>query len=53
MSAFLAILCFAIAFLMHIFGWKSGKIDFITFELAGLFFLALAGVWSFTPWRRG
>jgi hypothetical protein len=43
---FLAAFFFAIAVLMHLLGWGSGKIDVTLFELIGLLCLAL----SFCPW---
>ena len=49
-----AVVAFALALLMHLFGWGSGKADAATFALGGFLLLALhlvtgAGV----PWRRG
>ena len=43
---FISALAFAIAALMHLFGWGSGKADVTLFELIGLLCLAL----SFCPW---
>ena len=48
---FAAALSFAIAILMHLFGWSHGVIDVTLFELIGLFCLALAGVPAW-PWPR-
>ena len=47
-----AVIAFAIATLMDLFGWGSGKVTVTLFALLGLLFLALhvAGVW--TNWRR-
>ena len=52
---FLSALCFALAVLMHAFGWGSGKVDVELFTLLGLLFLALSG-WRGPEWpfrRRG
>ena len=43
---FIAAFAFAIATLMHLLGWGSGKIDVTLFELIGFLCLAL----SFCPW---
>lgn len=49
---FIAALAFAIAVLMHVFGWSHGVIDVTLFELTGLLFLALAGcTWGWLPRR--
>ena len=48
-----AIVAFAIALLMHLFGWGSGKIDETLFTLIGLLCLAVhvvTGWWG--PVRR-
>ena len=44
MLAVLAAICFAVAFVLHLAGAGSGHLDVLTFELAGLVFLALAAV---------
>ena len=49
---FIAAVAFAIAILMHLFGWSHGVVDVTLFELIGLLCLALAGVPAW-PWRRG
>jgi hypothetical protein len=43
---FISAFAFAIATLMHLLGWGSGKIDVTLFELIGFLCLAL----SFCPW---
>jgi hypothetical protein len=49
---FLAALAFAVAILMHLFGWSRGVIDVLLFELIGLLCLALAGCsWGWLPRR--
>lgn len=48
-----AIVAFAIALLMHAFGWGSGKVDVLLFELAGFLLLALHLVTGWWPNRRG
>jgi hypothetical protein len=48
-----AVVAFAIALLMHLFGWGSGKVDVTTFELLGLLCLALHVVTGWAPWHRG
>ena len=40
---FLAALAFALAVLMHLFGWSHGVIDVTLFELTGWLCLALSG----------
>jgi hypothetical protein len=54
LSQLIAILAFAIALLMHLFGWGSGKVDVLTFTLIGLLCLALSGVGPVlrVPWKR-
>jgi hypothetical protein len=50
---FLAALAFAIAVLMHLFGWSHGHVDVTLFALIGLLCLALAGcTWDWLPRRR-
>jgi len=50
---FLAALFFAIAVLMHFFGWGSGHVDVTLFALLGLLCLALAGCpWGWVQIRR-
>jgi len=50
---FLSALAFAIAILMHLFGWGHGVIDVTLFALIGLLCLALSAVpASSWPWRR-
>jgi hypothetical protein len=49
-----SIIAFAIALLMHLFGWGSGKVDETLFTLIGLLCLAVhvvTGCWG--PVRRG
>lgn len=49
---FIAAFAFAIAVLMHLLGWGTGKIDVTLFELIGLLCLALAGCsWGWIPRR--
>lgn len=49
---FLSALCFALAVLMHLFGWGHGVIDVTLFMLLGLLFLALSGcTWGWLPRR--
>ena len=55
MLAVLAFIAFAIALLMHLFGWGSGNVDVLLFALAG--FALLAAHLAFVParslpWRR-
>lgn len=52
LSQLLAIISFAIALLMHIFGWGDGKIDVLFFIILGLLCLALSGVGPTVPWPR-
>jgi hypothetical protein len=54
MFGLIAIVAFAIALLMHLFGWGSGKIDDTLFLYIGLLALALhlvTGWWG--PVRHG
>ena len=53
MFAFFAALCFALATLMHLFGWGSGHVDVLLFELLGLLCVALHLALGATPWKRG
>ena len=54
MFGVLAAVAFAIAVLMHVFGWGSGKADVTTFALIGLLCLCLHLVTGAAlPWRRG
>jgi hypothetical protein len=53
MFAFIAALSFGIATLMHLFGWGSGKVDVLLFELLGLLAVALHMALGATPWKRG
>lgn len=48
-----AVLAFAIAVLMHLFGWGSGKVDVLLFTLLGLLCMALDGGWAWYRSRRG
>jgi len=53
MFGILAIVAFAIALLMHLFGWGSGKIDVALFTLIGFLCLTVhvvTGWWG--PVRR-
>lgn len=54
LAQLIAIISFAIALLMHIFGWGAGKVDVLTFTLLGLLCLALSGVGPVirVPWNR-
>jgi hypothetical protein len=51
-----AVVAFVVAFLMHCFGWGSGKVDVDFFVILGLVFLAMhsCGWWpaGSAPWRR-
>jgi hypothetical protein len=50
---YIAVLAFALAILMHLFGWSHGVIDVTLFELIGLLCLALAGcTWGWLPIQR-
>jgi hypothetical protein len=53
MFSIVAIVSFAIALLMHLFGWGSGKVNVLTFELIGFLCLSLSGVSSISwPWKK-
>jgi hypothetical protein len=41
MFAIIGVIFFAIATLMHLFGWSSGKVNVLLFELLGLLCVAL------------
>lgn len=47
-----AVAALALALLMHLFGWGSGKADVTTFLLAGFLLLALHLVTGWWP-KRG
>jgi hypothetical protein len=49
---FLAALCFALAFLMAVFGWRIEDAGAIAMIALGLVFLALSSVWDFVTYRR-
>lgn len=50
---FISAVAFAIATLMHLFGWGSGHVDVTLFALIGLLCMALAACpWSVLPLRR-
>lgn len=50
---FLAALAFALAILMHLFGWSHGTVDVTLLALTGLLCLALSGCsWDWLPRRR-
>jgi hypothetical protein len=54
MFGLIAIVAFAVAMLMHLFGWGSGKIDVLLFTLIGLLCLAIHVCWGWWgPIRRG
>ena len=55
MFAVVAAILFAIAVLMHAFGWSSGKVDVALFALLGLLCAALhlAGFGSYVGRRFG
>jgi len=50
---FLALLCFALAFLMQVFGFTIDAFNPIAAIALGLFFLAFSGVYDFMSYRRG
>jgi hypothetical protein len=50
MAALLAIVCFAIAFIMQIAGWTHGNFNSLAVTILGLVFLAVALVWPYRPW---
>ena len=52
MAAVAAVVFFAIAILMHLFGWGHGHIDETLFMLAGMLCLAIAAVAPGWPRRR-
>ena len=50
---FISVGAFAVAILMHLLGWGSGKIDVELFTLIGLLCLALSGcTWGWITVRR-
>jgi hypothetical protein len=50
---YIAALAFAIAILMHLFGWSHGVVDVELFTLTGLLCLALSGcTWGWITVRR-
>ena len=51
MSAVASVVFFAVALILELAGISKGHVDWLTFELAGLLCLALAGAPSW-PWRR-
>lgn len=52
MFVILAALAFALAILMHLFGWGHDHVDVTLFELTGLLCLALSGCsWGWPPRR--
>ena len=54
MFGILAAVAFAVALLMHLFGWGTGKVDVALFTLIGLLCLCLHLVTGVAlPWRRG
>jgi hypothetical protein len=53
MLAVASVVAFAIALLMHLFGWGSGKVDVLLFTLIGFLCLALDRGWSWYGTRRG
>ena len=53
MFGWAAVVAFALATLMHLFGWGSGKVDVLLFILIGLLCAALHLVTGLgVPWRR-
>lgn len=53
MFAVAAVIAAVIAILMHAFGWGSGKVDVLLFELLALAFIAAHLAWpGFWPGRR-
>ena len=52
MFAVAAFISFAIAILMHLFGWQAGKVDVLLFELIGLLCIAGALAWPGWTWRH-
>jgi hypothetical protein len=53
MPAVLAVIAFAIAILMQLFGWSHGHVDVTLFALIGLLCLALGCCpWGWLPSRR-
>jgi hypothetical protein len=54
MWAVAAVIAAVIAILMHAFGWGTGKVDVLLFELLALGFIAVHLAWLAHPypWRR-
>ena len=51
MFAVAAVIAAIIAILMHVFGWGSGKVDVLLFELLAVAGIAAHLVWGVYPWR--
>jgi len=50
---FIALLCFALAFLFACFGWHISHAGAAAMAYLGLFFLTLSGVYDWMTYRRG
>lgn len=48
----LALLCFALAFVFHAFGFAHNPLDWDGMVAAGLAFAAFGWLWPYTPWHR-
>jgi hypothetical protein len=48
----LALLCFALAFVFHAFGFAHNPLDWEGMVSLGLAFAAFGWLWPYTPWRR-